>query len=303
MSELEYHAIRCYYLLDNVLENECMEELASIASAQYKAEHTITARDIFNRMIDYIKHDKCFGYEIAVPIMYIMVSLLFVFCKKWKEILPIAALFISRYMIFAYLMIRGRMPYRVVNILFFAELLLLLAIFVKSYFENEDMRKKLTKVKYLCMLVFAVIMSSAITRSYAEAENTNKLNEAYEAAIFNIFDYMEEKGGGFIVCDDVTTYYRGSALGTKRYQGQNSLVAGGWFYNSPMMNEAIVNYKEKYSDNMYCIVFKDVPGFDHSFVLTLLPEEYDVNLKLEDTLYLEALGLTYEVYKLEGSVQ
>ena len=146
-------------------------------------------------------------------------------------------------------------------------------------------------------------MAKAIKRSYIVSENVNKLHKVYEIAMFSLFDYMEENGGGFIVCDDVTTYYSGTALTIKRYQGQNSLVSGGWFYNSPMMSEAISNYKEQYSDNMYCIVFKDVPGFDHGFVLTLLSELYDVNLKLEDTFYLEALGQSYGVYKLEGSIQ
>ena len=70
-----------------------------------------------------------------------------------------------------------------------------------------------------------------------------------------------------------------------------------------MMNDAVEAYKEKYSDNMYCIIFKDVPGFDHTYVLEILPKKYDVTLEFSDTLYLEELGLNYEVYRLNGSVK
>ena len=303
VSELEYHAVKRYYLLDNVLENECMEELIPIAKAKYKEEHSVTVVGILKRMVNYFRYDRCFGYEISVPAMYILVCLTLIFHKKWKETLPIIALGGSRYIMFAYLIIRGRITHGVVNILFFAELYLLLAILAKACFENKDENKKCVSARYVMTFLFTVVMSFAISRSYIEAKQVNISIKDYETAIMNIFDYIEEKEGGFIVCDEVTTYYMGTALDTKRYQRQNSLVAGGWFYNSPMMNEAITKYKDEYSDNMYCIVFKDVPGFDHGFVLELLPKKYDVALKLEDTLYLEALGLSYEVYKLEGSMR
>lgn len=50
VSELEYHAVKRYYLLDNVLENECMKELISIASAKYKEEHPVTVVGILKRV-------------------------------------------------------------------------------------------------------------------------------------------------------------------------------------------------------------------------------------------------------------
>ena len=302
VSELEYYATSHYYMLENVLDSKCMEELVLVASSKYKEEHPVTIISILKRMVNYFRYDRCFGYEIAVPAMYTLVCLFLLFYKKWKEFLPVIALLASRYVIFAYLIIRGRITHGVVNILFFAELYLLLAIWVKTRFENKAEDKRCVSAKYVMTFIFTVVMSLAISRSYMEAERVNDSIRDYETAIINIFDYMEEKEGGFIVCDEVTTYYTGTALDTKRYQKQNSLVAGGWFYNSPMMNEAIVKYKERYSDNMYCIVFKEVPGFDHSFVLELLPQKYDVKMQLEDTLYLEELGLSYEVYKLEGSV-
>lgn len=303
VSELEYYGVGRYYLLDNVLENECMEELVSIASASYKEEHPVTLIGVLKRMINYFRYDRCFGYEIAVPAMYLFVGLSFLFHKKWKEMLPIVVLFGSRYLIFAYLIIRGRITSGVINILFFAELYLLLAIFVKSFFANREEVKRHNGIFYAASFIFVLLMSLAISRSYTEADRVYAFNKDYETGIMRLYNYMEDKKGGFIVCDEVTTYYMGTALDTKRHQRQNSLVAGGWFYNSPMMNEAVRQYKQKYSDNMYCVVFKDVPAFDHSYVFELLPEKYDVTLKLEDTLHWEEMGLSYEVYKLEGSIQ
>lgn len=303
VSELEYEGIQHYYLLDNILENECMEELIPVAKEQYEKTYQLSAIGVVKRMINYFLYDKCFGYEITVPVMYIFVCFSLIFFRKWRELLPVVALLISRYTIFAYLIIRGRITTGVINILFFAELYFLLAIFVKFISQETMKKKKHLAVQHTASIVFWIMMLVGISRSYAEADKANTWTQNYENAIMKIFDYMEEKEGGFIVCDEVTTYYMGTALHTKRYKTQNSLVAGGWFYNSPMMNEAVETYKEKYSDNMYCVVFKDVPGFDHSYVLELIPQIYDVTLELEDVLYSEELGFYYEVYYLHGTVK
>lgn len=302
VSELEYEAIRHYYVLDNVLENECMEEMLPMAREDYEERNAISIVGVLKRMINYFRYDKCFGYELAVPVMYLFVCMCFLLSHRWRALLPVAALFVSRYTIFAYLIIRGRITTGVINILFFAELYLLLAVWVKCYSAEQTEYKKRTKARCTMQAVFAGLMLVAAGRSSLEAYKANTWIVEYEKAIMKLFDYMEEKEAGFIVCDEVTTYYMGTALHTKRYKTQNSLVAGGWFYNSPMMNDAVQDYKEKYADNMYCIVFKDVPGFDHSYVLELLPKKYDVTLELADTLYLEELGLSYEVYRLNGSL-
>ena len=147
------------------------------------------------------------------------------------------------------------------------------------------------------------VIPLAINHSYKEAKGINESTRVYEKAIMRLYDYIEQQNCGFIVGDEITTYYCGMALDTRRYQHQNSLVTGGWFYNSPMMNNAVEAYKQKYADNMKCIIFSDVPGFDQSYVLDILHEKYDVDLKLTDTLYSEELGLNYEIYQLLGAMK
>ena len=214
VSKLDYHAIGRYYILDNALENECMEELSTMSQKQYYDEHPFSLIGIIKRMINYFRYDKCFGYEIAVPVMYVFVCGMFILSKKWKEILPVIALFGSRYVIFAYLIIKGRITHGVINILFFAELFFLLAIFAKGYLDGKTDNSKNMKVRYLITAVFVGMMTLAIIRSYAEAEKSNTNAKDYENAIMKIFNYIDEKGSGFIICDEVTTYYMGTALDT-----------------------------------------------------------------------------------------
>jgi hypothetical protein len=80
------------------------------------------------------------------------------------------------------------------------------------------------------------------------------------------------------------------------------LVAGGWYYNSPAMNKAIDEYKQKYGTNMEVIVFEDVPGWDNSYVLDLLQEKYDIEIKKTDYIFIEELGLNYATYQMIGSL-
>ena len=121
VSELEYHAVHRYYILDNALDTACMDELGDIAEAQYYKEHPFSLVGLIKRMINYFRYDECFGYEIAVPMMYAFVCIWFLLEHRWKYLLPIGALLGSRYLIFAYLIFKGRITHGVINILFFAE--------------------------------------------------------------------------------------------------------------------------------------------------------------------------------------
>lgn len=297
VSELEYHAVHRYYILDNALDTACMDELGDMAEAQYYKEHPFSLIGIIKRMLNYFRYDECFGYEIVVPLMYAFACFWFLLEHKWKYLLPVGVLLGSRYMIFAYLIFKGRITHGVINILFFAELFLLLAIFIKAYHSNIDKTMRV-KAKAVLFGMFLCVLPLAINHSYKEAESINESTRVYEKAILKLYDYIEQQNCGFLVGDEITTYYCGTALDTRRYQHQNSLVTGGWFYNSPMMNEAVEVYKQKYADNMKCIIFSDVPGFDQSYVLDILHEKYGVNLELTDKLYLEELGLNYEIYQL-----
>ncbi len=302
VSELEYHAVRRYYILDNALEIACMDELGDMAEAQYYKEHPFSLVGLIKRMLNYFRYDECFGYEIAVPLLYFFVCIWFALGRRWKYFLPVGALLGSRYLIFAYLIFKGRITHGVINILFFAELFLLLAIFVKSYHSiaGEAIH---VKAKAVLFGVFVCVIPLAVNHSYKEAKGINESTRVYEKAIMKLYDYIEQQNCGFIVGDEITTYYCGMALDTRRYQHQNSLVTGGWFYNSPMMNEAVETYKQKYADNMKCIIFSDVPGFDQSYVFDILHEKYGVDLELTDTLHLEELGLNYEIYQLSGAMK
>ena len=189
------------------------------------------------------------------------------------------------------------MPHRVVNILFVAELLFLVAIGARAFWDASDMKREKT-VKYIIGIVIAAAMlySAKIGGTIAIQKNTNTI--LYADYIQQLFDYCAASDGGILISDEVTTYYTGHALDTRRYQKRDFIVTGGWFSNSPMMDEAIETYTNEYPANMKCITFSNVPNWDNSYILNFFEMWYNVEPKLMDTLTIEELGLNYAVYQL-----
>lgn len=101
-----------------------------------------------------------------------------------------------------------------------------------------------------------------------------------------------------LLLDDVTTYYTGHVLDTEHYQKRETLVTGGWFSNSPMMDEAVETYRNEHTEGMKCITFSEEMNVDNSYILKFFEETYGKKPELVDTFTIEELGLSYAVYQL-----
>lgn len=300
VTETEYEGVRRYWLFDNVLETSCMEELLELSKINHEKNENITFYSLIKKMINYVRYDNCYGYEFAVPLMYLLVIALTISISKIVNLFPIMALFTSRNIVFAYLTYRGRTPSRVVNILFVAELFLLFAILITNFAGREN---KLNILQYAITTLSIIVFMFSANKSWDICMAKNANNIQYEQYMQELFDYFKKKECGILVNNDITNYYTGRVLTTHNYQDQNYLVAGGWYYNSPAMNNAVAEYKRKYDENMEVVIFSDVPGWDNSYVLELLAEKYDVGVEQTDYISIEELGLNYAIYRIKGSIE
>ena len=297
VSEAEYRALTKYLVLDNKFEAGFLEELSELAKNNYKQENPTSLINIIKRILTYPKYDNCYGYEVSVTVMYTVVCLWILLSGKLRYILPVITLCGSKNIVFAYLIYRGRVPHRVVNILFVAELLLLVAIGVRVLWDTSNFKCG-KKLKYIMgiVIVAAMLYSAKLGGTVAVQKNTNTM--LYAEYIQQLFNYCAVSDGGILISDEVITYYTGHALDVRRYQGRNFLVTGGWFSNSPMMDEAIATYRKEHPANMKCITFFDVSGWDNSYVLEYFEEKYNLKPDLVEIFSIEELGLNYAVYQL-----
>lgn len=176
VTEAEYQALRRYVVLDNKFDPEFMAELSNMAQKNHEIENPFSLIQIAKRLITYPKYDNCYGYEISVPGMYIAVGFLILLSGQIRYMIPVMAVCGSKNIIFAYLIYRGRLPHRVVNILWVAELLLLAAIGVCVFLEapRERCNKKIPfsiGLVIACALLYSAHVGSAI----AQSKNASKI--------------------------------------------------------------------------------------------------------------------------------
>lgn len=293
----EYKALQRYLVLDNKFEPGFMEEISDLAKANYEQEHAFSVIRIMKRLITYPKYDECYGYEIAVLVLYIAVTFLILLSGQIKYLLSVIALGGSKNVVFAYLIYKGRLPHRVVNVLWFAELLLLAVIGVYVYWHASQK-------PYNKKIISGIVLGIACTFLYTAntgadiAQNKNDGKIYYAECMKQLFDYCAESKEGVLLLDDVTTYYTGHVLDTWHYQNRISLVTGGWFSNSPTMDEAVKTYLDEHGEGLKCITFSEKMNVDNSYVLEFFEEKYGKKPEMVDTFDIEELGLSYAVYQL-----
>ncbi|MBR4059341.1 MAG: hypothetical protein IKK03_05820 [Lachnospiraceae bacterium] len=297
ITEAEYQALKRYVVLDNKFAPEFMTEISNLARKNYETENPFSLIRIAKRLITYPKYDNCYGYEISVPVMYIAVGVLIWLSGQIRYMLPVMAVCGSKNLVFAYLIYRGRLPHRVVNILWVAELLFLTAIGVRVFLQALKKRSNKKIIFSIALIIAGALLYSAHIGS-AIVQNKNLSKIYYADCLQQLFDYCAESESGVLLSDDVTTYYTGHVLDTKHYQKRESLVTGGWFSNSPMMDEAVETYRKEHAEGMKYITFSEEINVDNFYILKFFEETYGMKPELVDTFTIEELGLSYAVYQL-----
>ena len=147
ISKSSYEALTKHYnlIVDENINAKSMEVLSELSKNSKKNENVSFISKVFN-VIKGIVRINLFEYQdrpinIAVYLLYLFVFVLSLFLKKYKALRDLAFLTVARTVDWVYLVWIGRYPFRVTQIIYIAEALLLIAIILRYELWQKPVEK------------------------------------------------------------------------------------------------------------------------------------------------------------------
>jgi len=297
-SENEYLAFTRYWILQNEIDIDALEQVHKIAEERYKASRG-SLKDVLQWLKTSRNEQGIMGYGDYTKILYLVVLLLAVLCNKWDVWVPVLGLNLGRNIALGYLSYRGRIPFRASSGLYFIELLILVSYL---YYLIKECRGKHIIYKLLvCLLVLCVIKDSVIPMrdSYRYLRNQHTSKEIMSKGMDDIIAYCDQADAGFLAVELATAYYMGEALETDWNVNRNYLSSGLWWSTSPNVAIFQKEYLEKHKDNLYLIEMGE--GMDpwESYAKELFESDWGLSLDFAEHIQLQN-GIVLDVYKVNN---
>jgi hypothetical protein len=206
-----------------------------------------------------------------------------------------------------YLVWNGRFPFRVTQIIYIAEFVLLAAIIIRYRLWEIERKKKEDKIinpVFLAMLLF--VLAAAIRfgipvmkKNYESVKSFRQMSVCFE----ELEDYLENHSDNFYFFDMSHLYYMEELLSFKSAKYENYVYMGSWMPNSPWYNNKMKEWGidspaeallEK--DNVY-IVYQEVDFDTRDFLDYYFDEHYPgTSIEVVDT-FESSNGFKYEILK------
>ncbi|MBQ4276315.1 MAG: hypothetical protein II717_07305, partial [Lachnospiraceae bacterium] len=206
-----------------------------------------------------------------------------------------------------YLVWNGRFPFRVTQIIYIAEFVLLVAIIIRYRLWEIERKKKEDKIinpVFLAMLLF--VLAAAIRfgipvmkKNYESVKSFRQMSVCFE----ELEDYLENHSDNFYFFDMSHLYYMEELLSFKSAKYENYVYMGSWMPNSPWYNNKMKEWGidspaeallEK--DNVY-IVYQEVDFDTRDFLDYYFEEHYPgTSIEVVDT-FVSSNGFKYEILK------
>ena len=300
VSKADYMCFINDWMCMSELDNECLSEIRDYVQSNYEVQRQSNISAILkNTLLEcYGKNESGYSlpaYDVFLKCLLIFVAVLLILKKRYAYFLWILILEVSKFVLMFYLVYRGRYPLRVTSILLFAELLFLLFIIQKTGLLLEGrMWKKVVLLGCTVLLLKDVIYRGVFV--YWDVRKNHVAKSEYTSSINELFDYWNQDECGYLLDTGIVMFYTGEVLDTKWHNRQSFLWCGGWFYNSPTMDEAEERYLEQYGDALKTIVRVYDEQVDNHVLKRLrecgMVDELCDNIQLTN-------GEKYEVYKLK----
>ena len=301
-------------LLDPAINRDNLVELARIAEAERKQSEpgllkklTEVFAVIFRRnLLDYVDRP----INVLVFLLYAFVVLLGILEKKWSVIRDIVFLIIARMFDWIYLVWYGRYPFRVTQIIYMAELVVLISIILNrelwQWKRGEKERfPKITVHPVFMVLLLAVVLSGIRFGNPVMKGVRQQISGVRELSvcISELEQYLGEHQENFYYFDMSHLYYMEDTLawGTSGYE--NYVYMGSWMPNSPWYQHKLkahgitdISGALLEKDNVF-ILYQQVDFDTRDFLDDYFQEHYHgTKIKVVDT-FDSSNGFHYEVLK------
>ena len=311
-----YIAITQHYniLLDPAINRDNMVKLAEIAEAERKQSEPGLAKklaEVFAVIIrrnlsDYVDRP----INVLVFLLYAFVLLLGILEKKWSVIRDIAFLGIARMFDWIYLVWYGRYPFRVTQIIYVAELVVLISIILNrelwKWKRRENAKLSWITVHPVFMVLLLAVAFSGIRFGNPVMKGVRQqINGVRELSVCfpELEQYLGEHPENFYYFDMSHLYYMEDtfAWGTSGYE--NYVYMGSWMPNSPWYQHkleahGITNVADALleKDNVF-ILYQQVDFDTRDFLDDYFEEHYPgTEIRVVDT-FVSSNGFYYEVLK------
>lgn len=317
ITQSSFEAITRHYniIMDPEVNDVNFTELAKISREErLEKEPAVLKRtvDVFKTVLRYnLLEYQDRPINITVYILYLFVFLLALISKKYRALRDIAFIVVARMFDWFYLVWNGRFPFRVTQIIYIAELVLLVGIIIKYELaflpdkKTENTKKKIG-IKSVFIILLVAITAATIRFGFpVMKKNYESIKGFHEMSVcfVELEDYLSSHPDNFYFFDMSHLYYTEDTLSFKKKPIENYVYMGSWMPNSPWYNNKMKAWGfdtptegllEK--DNVY-IIYQQV-DFDTRDFLDYYFEEHFPGTKIEvvDT-FESSNGFVYEILK------
>ncbi len=308
-----YEAINNHYniIMDPSINGDNLMKLAALAKIERMSTEESAPKKLLNVLGTIFKYNfleyQDRPINILVYLLYGFVFIAILVSKKYRALRDVAFILVARMFDWIYLVWNGRFPFRVTQIIYIAELVLLIAIIIRYQlweFERKKKEDKIINPVFLTMLLF--ILAAAIrfgipvmNKNYESIKSFRQMSVCFE----ELEDYMEDHSENFYFFDMSHLYYMEELLSFKPTGYENYVYMGSWMPNSPWYNNkmkewGIDNPAEALleKDNVY-IVYQEVDFDTRDFLDYYFDEHYPgTSIEVVDT-FVSSNGFKYEILK------
>lgn len=297
VTETEYLAFCDYVTIDWEIPLECMEELAEYASKQKQA--TLDILEVFGQIKDSWDYNHNMGINQACILLWIAMVIWVLFQHSRGLLLPLSGLAITHSMVLGYLLWRGRTPARIMYPMASAEVLLLLALFIRDW-EHYRYPYKGSRLMIAILLVTGILWGKSCVdagrEQYHHAKQYNTGQQVFIEGAVEIQEYCNHFPENHYLIDAWSySYYCGSAFETRIYQKANCVLTGSWYSNSPVTCEYLNQYLEDGNRELYLITY-DQKTSNRDYIIQFFQEYTGREAEVVDCLTVSHGG-TYLVYR------
>ena len=316
-----YEAITRHYniLLDPAIGRESMEKLAQTAEAERLASMppvgeklAEVAKIIFRRnFLDYVDRPL----NVLVYLLYLFVFLLAVLKRRLRALWKLSFIVIARMFDWVYLIWFGRYPFRVTQIIYVAELVLLIALILKEELWKVDNGKEKSGSlwkKFPAHPVFLLLLTGIVFVSFRFGFPKMK---AYQREIQGLRTmsvcfpelegYLEEHPENFYYFDMSHLYYMEDTLPFKPAAFENYVYMGSWmpgspWYNHKIRNAGIVDIADALitMPNVY-LIYQQVDFDTRDFLDAYYADHFPGTKLVVKDVFTSSNGFVYEILKAE----
>lgn len=171
---------------------------------------------------------------------YVLLALAIHQKNKWRLIFTVGMMLMVRSVVWVYILMTNRIPDRITHPLYFAEFLLLAAVFITEIRNRQE-----RKVRYgiglgivVLLLVGLINLGNGIKTTEEQIVQIEENNVANAA----LLKYSAQHPEDFFFLDVYSTIYFTEKIFTKQYPGENRELLGGWICNSPLYDKKLQAY-------------------------------------------------------------